>query len=184
MLDTKHLRIIILAAFIAILLIISATLIIANSRDKISQKPTAPDSSETQPQDNEDLQWYIKFSVENQRATAYVEEAYAPVAANGQAYFIGGVAMHPFYPINAGGSPLKPAIPFGTTLYLEKPVKVQGQEYTSFQVMDTGDVYYILWPEYPYWVDIYFGTANYYNQLDANNFGTDQVSYYWIEEWR
>ncbi len=184
MLDTRRLRIIILAAFIAILLIISATLIIANSRHKISQRPARLDSSESQPQDDEDRKWYIKFSVENQRATAYVGEGYAPLGANGQECFIGGVAMHPIYPINSGGSPLKPAIPFGTTLYLEKPVQVQGQEYSSLQVIDTGDVYYGLWPGYPYWVDIYFGTANYYNRLDASNFGTDQLSYYWIEEWR
>lgn len=184
MLETKHLRIVVLATFIAILLIISATFIIANSRNKISQKPAQPELSEDQPLDDQDLKWYIKFSVDNQQATAYVEEAYAPVAANGQEYFIGGVAMHPVYPINAGGNPLKPAIPFGTTLYLDKPIKVQGKEYTSVKVMDTGDVNYRLWSEYPYWLDIYFGTANYYNRLDANEFGTEKVSYYWIEEWR
>ncbi|KUG03969.1 hypothetical protein ASZ90_018632 [hydrocarbon metagenome] len=181
MLESKHLRSMILVTFIAILLIISATLIIANYRNNISQKPIAP--SEKQP-DDEDLDWYIRFSVEDQQATGYVAEAYSPITSSGEVCFIGGVAMHPVYPINAGGDPLIPAIPFGTTLYLDKPINVQGKEYTSFQVMDTGDVYYGLWPEYPYWVDIYFGTANYYNRLDAINFGTEKVSYYWIEEWR
>ncbi len=184
MLETKHLRIVILATFIAILLIISATLIIANYRSNISQKPSVPDESETRPQGEEYLKWYIKFSVEDQQATAYVAEAYSPITASGEVCFIGGVAMHPVYPINAGGNPLIPSIPFGTTLYLDKPVEVQGKEYTSFQVMDTGDVYYGLWPEYPYWVDIYFGTANYYSRLDAKDFGTEKVSYSWIEEWR
>ncbi|NLO20800.1 MAG: hypothetical protein GX119_02210 [Syntrophomonadaceae bacterium] len=185
MLETRRLRLIILITALAILLIISATLIIANSRNKISPKPSRPDSSEIEsPRDLSDVKWYIKFSVENQQATAYVEEAYAPVAANGHDYFIGGVAMHPLYPVNNGGSPLKPVIPFNTTLYLKEPILVQGQEYKSFQVMDTGDIYYGLWPGSPYWLDIYFGTANYYNTLDANAFGTPTVSYYWIEEWR
>jgi len=185
MLDTRHLRIILLITALALVFIILLTVIIDNSRKHISQKPAEPDSSDIQPDsEEEEVHWYIKFSVENQRATAYVEEAYAPVAANGQDYFIGGAAMHPLYPVNYGGSPLEPIIPFGTTLYLSEAIEVQGREYTSVQVMDTGDIYYGLWPESPYWLDIYFGTANYYNHLDARAFGTDEVSYYWFEEWR
>jgi len=184
MLDTRTVRIVIISTFTALLLIISAIVLIANYQNKISQKPDIEDSSEKQNLDAEQFKWYIKFSVKDQRATAYVEEAYAPKAANGGNYFIGGTAMHPLYPINSGGDPLQAVIPFGTTLYLEEPLEVQGSEISSLQVMDTGDVYYGLWPEYPYWLDIYFGTANYYNRLDASNFGTQLVNYYWIEEWR
>lgn len=98
--------------------------------------------------------------------------------------FHGWSGRSSLHPVNYGGSPLQPVIPFGTTLYLEEPVLVQGKEYTSFKVMDTGDVYYGLWPDSPYWLDIYFGTANYYNRLEAKDFGTPRVSYYWFEEWR
>jgi 3D (Asp-Asp-Asp) domain-containing protein len=184
MLETRHLRLIIAITALAILLIISATLIIANSRSKISSKPSKPDSSGLESESQADLKWYIKFSVKNQQATAYVGESYAPLSASGEYCFMGGVAVHPLHPVNYGGSPLQPVIPFGTTLYLEEPVLVQGKEYTSFKVMDTGDVYYGLWPDSPYWLDIYFGTANYYNRLEAKDFGTPRVSYYWFEEWR
>lgn len=185
MLETKHLRLLILLTGLAILLIILATLLIANSRNQISLKPPPLDSSGIESeQDLSDAEWYIKFSVENQQATAYVGESYRPIAASGEVCFIGGLAMHPLYPLNKGGNPLEPVIPFGTTLYLEEPILVQGQEYKSFQVMDTGDVYYGLWRDSPYWLDIYFGTANYYNRQDAKAFGTQRVNYYWIEKWR
>ncbi len=128
--------------------------------------------------------WYVRFSVKDQRSTAYTEESGAPKAANGQPYFLGGIAVHPRYPINDGGSPLQPILPFGTVIFLETPVTIQGQEYDSLTVMDTGDVYYGLWPNYPYWIDIFHGTSNYYNVKEARDYGIPLTNYYWYEEWK
>lgn len=179
MLSSRHMRLIMLASFLVILLIISVTVIISNSQ--ISQKPLQPQPAELNGE--REPKWYIKFSVNNQKATAYVGEG-IPIGASGNYCFIGGVATHPVYPVNSGGHPLQPTIPFGTTIYLDKPIEVQGSQYHSFKVMDTGDVNYRLWPEYPYWIDIYFGNANYYSRLNAREFGSDTVSYSWVEEWR
>lgn len=129
-------------------------------------------------------QWYIRFSVKNQKSTAYTEEIGAAVAANGKSYFIGGIAVHPRYPADSGGDPREPLLPFGTEIYLEKPIKVQSQEFASLKVMDTGDINYRLWPDDPYWLDVYYGAGNYYNTKDANSYGTQVVNYTWYEKWR
>lgn len=179
MLSSRHLRIVLFITLLIILLIIAITIIISNSQ--INQKPKNPQSTE---QTNGDGQkWYVKFSVSNQKATAYVGEG-IPIGASGNHCFIGGVATHPLYPVNSGGHPLQPAIPFGTTIYLNKPLEIQGSSYLSFKVMDTGDVNFRLWPEHPYWLDIYWGNANYYSRLSSQKFGTNIVSYSWVEEWR
>lgn len=127
--------------------------------------------------------WYIQFSVKNQKTTAYTEAVNAPVSSAGKEYFIGSGAVHPRYPLNSGGEARSPIIPFGTTLYLEEPVEVQGQKHTSLVVNDTGDVYYGLWPAHPYWVDVYFGSTNYYNQQSANEAGVKLIDYSWFEPW-
>lgn len=128
--------------------------------------------------------WYIQFSVKNQKSTAYTENSGAPLSASGKEYFIGSIAVHPRYPVNSGGNPLEPLLPFGTEIHLEKPIKVQGQEYKTFKVIDTGDVNYRLWPNHPYWFDVYYGTGNYYNTKDANDYGVPLVNYTWYEKWR
>lgn len=125
--------------------------------------------------------WYVQFSVKNQKSTAYVEEAGAPLASSGISYFIGGVAVHPLYP---GASPLDPAIPFGTTIFLNKPVEVQGQSLQAFKVIDTGDVNFGRFGSSPYWFDIFWGTAGYYNTRQASDYGAKTVDYYWFEPWR
>jgi hypothetical protein len=132
----------------------------------------------------EDKKWYVRFSVKRQKTTAYVEETNAPLAASGQTYFTGGIAVHPRYPVQSGGDPVEPLLPFNTVIYLEKPIVIQGQKYTSLTVMDTGDVNYRLWNSYPYWFDVYFGPANYYNIKEAQAYGTPLVDYYWYEEWK
>ncbi len=128
-------------------------------------------------------QWYIKFSVKKQKTTAYTEAATAPVSSAGKEYFIGSGAVHPRYPINAGGEARNPIIPFGTTLYLDEPLDILGQKHDTLVVNDTGDVYYGLWPAHPYWVDIYFGTSNNYNIKSANQAGVKLINYSWFERW-
>eukprot|EP00825_Cyclidium_porcatum_P013249 TRINITY_DN16987_c0_g1_i2.p2 TRINITY_DN16987_c0_g1~~TRINITY_DN16987_c0_g1_i2.p2 ORF type:complete len:178 (-),score=22.49 TRINITY_DN16987_c0_g1_i2:33-566(-) len=82
-------------------------------------------------------------------------------------YFIGSGAVHPQFPLNAGGEARQPIIPFGTRIYLSEPIDIQGNQYNSLVVNDTGDVYYGLWHKYPYWVDVYAGTTNYYSNKAA-----------------
>lgn len=176
MMESKKLRTIALITIAVILLIIATTLLIANNqKNKVNPKPEVKNS------ETKEGEWYVVFSVKDQKVTAYVDEATVSLSSSGRNYFTGAVAVHPIY---SGADPRKPIIPFGTTLYLDKPIMVQGQERTSFEVIDTGDVYYRLWSEYPYWFDVYFGTGNYYNRKDARDFGTDLVSYYWVEKWR
>jgi len=128
--------------------------------------------------------WYIQFSVNDQHSTAYTEEVGAPLAANGQPYYLGGIAVHPRYPIQYGGDPRIPLLPYGTVIYPEKPIKIQGDFYNALTVMDTGDVDYGLWENHPYWFDVYYGSGDYWTNQAARSFGTPLTSYYWYEEWR
>jgi len=130
-----------------------------------------------------DPKWYIQFSVKKQKSTAYTEAASAPVSSAGKEYFIGSGAVHPRYPLNAGGEARNPIIPFGTTLYLSEPIDVLGEKRDTLVVNDTGDVYYGLWPAHPYWVDIYFGQTNYNNAKSANKAGVQLIDYSWFEPW-
>lgn len=133
--------------------------------------------------DQAEPKWYIKFSVKNQKTTAYTEAASAPVSSAGKEYFIGSGAVHPRYPINAGGEARNPIIPFGTILYLDEPIDILGQKHDTLVVNDTGDVYYGLWPSHPYWIDVYYGTSNYYNIKSAGQAGVKLISYSWFEPW-
>ncbi|MDD4802608.1 MAG: hypothetical protein PHF24_06665 [Syntrophomonas sp.] len=135
------------------------------------------DPAQTEPK------WYVQFSVSGQKATYYTEAPQAPASASSHGYFLGSGAVHPLYPINDGGDALKPIIPFGTVLYLSAPVEIQGNNYNSLVVNDTGDVYYGLWRNYPYWVDIYAGQANYYTNKEAYKSGVKLVDYYWYQPW-
>ncbi len=138
------------------------------------------DIEETGPQP----QWYVRFSVENQKLTFYTEHALAPASASARGYFLGSGAVHPRYPLNEGGEARQPIIPFGTVLFLNQPIEIQGNWYDSLIVNDTGDVYYGLWRKYPYWVDVYFGTTNYYTQKAALEAGVDLINYHWYEPWK
>ncbi len=151
-----------------------------------SQHPVpkpAPKPPQTEKTSQASANWYIRFSVKDQKTTAYTEAASAPVSSAGKEYFIGSGAVHPRYPINSGGEARNPIIPFGTTLYLSEPIDVLGQKKDTLVVNDTGDVYYGLWPAHPYWVDIYFGQTNSYNVKSANNAGVKLIDYTWFEPW-
>ncbi len=169
------LPLIIVAAFIGIYFIFQA-------RPKPEPKP-APDLVQVDPGSQVQPKWYVQFSVKGQKSTFYTETAQAPASAAAQGYFIGSGAVHPMYPLNAGGDALKPIIPFGTRIYLSQPITVQGQQLDSLVVNDTGDVYHGLWRKYPYWVDVYAGTANYYSNQAALESGVNLIGYYWYEPW-
>jgi hypothetical protein len=167
---------------IVLIIAVSASLLIYGQYKKNASPAPKPEITE---RDNEeDYKWYVCFTAREQKTTAYTEEANAPRPANGGSYFPGGIAVHPRYPVQSGGDPLQPILPFGTKIHLMEPIKVQGQEYRSLTVIDTGDVNYGLWSAYPYWFDVYFGTNNYYNNKDANDYGVPLKSYYWYEEWK
>lgn len=142
-----------------------------------------PNSVQNDPSNQVQPKWYVRFSVKGQKSTYYTEAAQAPASASAKGYFIGSGAVHPLYPLNAGGEARTPIIPFGTRIYLSKPIDIQGKQYNSLVVNDTGDVYYGLWRKYPYWVDVYAGTTNYYSNKAALQAGVDLIDYYWYEPW-
>lgn len=125
-------------------------------------------------------QWYLINKASQQISTAYVEPAGAPASASARPYFLGSVAVHPLVP---GGSHLVPIIPFGTVIHLAQPrsITIQGNDYNAFTVLDTGDADWALWPDSPYWVDLYFGTDNYWNRKAASDYGKHFIDYYWYE---
>lgn len=137
------------------------------------------DTGETSPQPH----WYVRFSTENQKQTFYTEQAQAPASASAQGYFLGSGAVHPRHPLNEGGEARQPIIPFGTTLFLSRPIEIQGNWFDHLIVNDTGDVYYGLWRKYPYWVDVYSGVTSYYTQKAALEGGVDLIDYHWYEPW-
>jgi hypothetical protein len=145
-----------------------------------SRKPAPTPPKQT----GQKLNWYMQFSTKQQKSTAYTEEPGAPLAANGKPYHIGGIAVHPRIPLQDGGKATVPIIPFGTVIHLDKPIKVQDREFSSMTVIDTGDVNYGLWPSHPYWVDIYWGSSNYYNNQAARSYGSHLVNYHWYEPWK
>jgi hypothetical protein len=168
---------VILVLFIGIYLIFQA-------KQKPSPKPLpAPDSAQVNPSNQDQPKWYVQFSVKGQKRTFYTEAVRAPASASAKGYFIGSGAVHPQFPLNAGGEARKPIIPFGTRIYLSQPIDIQGNQYSSLVVNDTGDVYYGLWHKYPYWVDVYAGSTNYYSTKAALNAGVDLIDYYWYEPW-
>lgn len=147
-----------------------------------NRKPLNPVTPEKQVERN--YNWYIKLSVKQQKSTGYTEETNAPLAANGHRYYIGGAAVHPRYPLQAGGKATVPLLPFGTEIHLYKPVTVLGNELHSLIVIDTGDVNYGLWSQHPYWFDIYWGSTAAFNVKEARKYGAQLVDYYWYEPWK
>lgn len=149
-----------------------------------NRKPTPVEPKTPPKQVEQNFNWYMQFSVKQQKSTAYTEEPGAPLAANAGNYYIGGVAVHPRYPLRDGGKATVPILPFGTVIHFEKPITVQGQELSSMTVIDTGDVNYGLWPSHPYWFDIFWGSTNYYNNKSARAYGANLVDYHWYEPWQ
>ncbi|NLU50676.1 MAG: hypothetical protein GXX09_09790 [Syntrophomonadaceae bacterium] len=124
--------------------------------------------------------WVMTVNVvTDQRATAYTESTGARPASSGQPYTLGSVAVHPETP---GGDPTKPIIPYGTTIRLINPkhITIQGQKFNHLKVIDTGDVYWSLRNESPYWIDLYFGTTGSWSYREASRFGVKKVDYYWF----
>ena len=128
--------------------------------------------------------WFVRFAVENQKSTYYTSYAEEPASASSRGYFLGSGAVHPRHPLNEGGNALEPIIPFGTTIFLAQPVEIQGNWYDTLEINDTGDVNYRLWRQYPYWVDVYAGTVNYYTEKAALEQGIDLIDYHWYEPWQ
>lgn len=168
----------------AITIIILVLLLLASLAGCSTKKDSSEQPAKKPLTKNQEAKWYIQFSVKDQHSTAYTEEAGAPLAANGQPYYFGGVAVHPRYPIQYGGDPRTPLLPYGTTIYPDKPIKIQGRYYSALSVMDTGDVDYALWENHPYWFDVYYGSGDWWATQDARKYGTPLTSYSWYEEWR
>lgn len=163
----------IIAYAISVVIILVALWFISEKKplSEVPQKPLT-ETAETE--------WYVKFSVKDQKSTAYLNYS-GVLPSSGGRYYIGGVAVHPIYP---GADPRQPIIPYGTMIYLEEPVKVHGREMSAFKVIDTGDIYYGRYGSTPYWIDIYWGSGDYYSNRSATDFGIQTVNYYWYEPWR
>ena len=153
---------------IPVVIVLLALWLIAGKKPpaEVPQKPLA---------EKAEAQWYVKFSVKDQKSTAYLNYSGALPSSGGR-YYIGGVAVHPIYP---GADPRQPIIPYGTMIYLEQPVKVHGREMSAFTVIDTGDIYYGRYGSTPYWIDIYWGSGGYYGNLSATEL-TQTVDYHWF----
>lgn len=164
---------VLVGAALLLLLAVLCAMIIKKPPAEAPQKPLVVEEPETQ--------WYIRFYVQNQKTTAYVEPNLEQLASSGGGYYIGGVAVHPLKP---GSDPRNPIIPFGTMIYLDEPLQVQGREMSAFKVIDTGDVAYGRYGSTPYWFDIYWGQSDYYNVQEASKFGIKTVNFYWYEPWR
>lgn len=160
----------------AAILLLLGSLWVGIGKKHLSEVPRKPDVEQKQ-----EKQWYVRFSVRNQKATAYVDSARGQLASSGKVCHIGGVAVHPLRP---GIDPRNPIIPFDTIIYLDEPLEVQGRTMSAFSVIDTGDVVYGRYGGTPYWFDIYWGQSNYYNVKAASEFGIQNVSYHWYEPWR
>ncbi|MDD3853995.1 MAG: hypothetical protein PHD40_10150 [Syntrophomonadaceae bacterium] len=163
---------------LSVLAVLFIVLLAIAIRQPGSDKKPLPQTKSPEPQ------WYVVFSVKNQKATAYTEASQAPISSGGKEYALGTIAVHPLVPSQYGGDPRVPMIPFNTEIILSRPITIQGNEYDSLKVIDTGDINYRLWPEYPYWIDVFHGTTNYYSHKAALNYGTDLIDYYWVEKWR
>lgn len=187
MISKRYALITALAAVSLVVLLGIIYFTVTDNSKNISRKPensSPPKVEPKKPNPEQDYKWYIKFSVKGQKSTAYTEDPYAPVGASGNPYYFGGVAVHPRHPLQYGGKATVPILPFGTEIHLNQPINVQGEEIQSFVVMDTGDVHYGLWPDHPYWFDVYWGSTNYYNVKDARRYGAHLTDYYWYEPWK
>lgn len=67
-----------------------------------------------------------------------------------------------------------PYIPFGTRIYYENAVTIQGNQYASFDVQDTGDLDFIL---SDYWTGLYFGVSTASSEKAVADYGQPTVTY-------
>jgi hypothetical protein len=164
-------RLYVLAAVLGLLLV--AVVIWWSSQTEPEKKPLPTEED-----------WYVIFSVNNQKATAYTNHSGNALSSSGKQYFLGAVAVHPRDPVNAGGDPLKPIIPYDTVLHLYEPLEINGQAFSTLQVIDTGDINYRLYSGSPYWIDVYHGSGDYWSIVNSQEFGIQEVDYYWVEKWK
>lgn len=109
------------------------------------------------------LNWNTKV---NQDSTAYTSSTSARTAS-GVKPKVGMAAVHQY-------STGTPYIPFGTTIYFESTVNIQGDNYAFFDVEDTGDLRF---KRTSYWTDLYFGTSTSANNKAALNYGIKKINY-------
>lgn len=107
------------------------------------------------------------IQVYNQNSTAYLATGY--LTASGLIPAVGMCAVHHY----SSGSPY---IPFGTSIYYDNSVQIQGQNYSIFDVEDTGDPNFV---QSAYWTDLFFGANTSANQTAALNYGNNLVGYKW-----
>lgn len=106
----------------------------------------------------------------NQDSTMYLETGNP--CASGNYPYVGCVAVH-----RKSSTDRTPIIPFGTRIYYEDDsVNINGANYESFIVEDTGDKNYI---RSTYWTDVYGGANNAANYAMAINYGLKTVDISW-----
>lgn len=167
----------ILFLIISLLGLTVVILLVLQIRNPPERSLRPPASADTQPY------WVMALNVaREQHTTAYTESPGSRPSASGHHYFVGSVAVHPEVPVSGGGDPLDPIIPFGTTIHLIDPpgITIHGNKYSSFKVIDTGDVNWSLRGESPYWIDLYYGPTSRSSYQDAAEHGVGTVDYYWF----
>lgn len=181
LLNSRQQRQIIAIIFIAAAILITFIWLLLSPPAKKTLPPSPPPKAEKTPAED-----YLICVASQQMTTGYTEAGSAPPGSSGQGYFPGSVAVHPRVGTQWGGDPRHPIIPFGTTLHLLDPqaVKINDQWYDTLIVNDTGDTNMRLWSAYPYWLDLYFGSTNYWSNRSARDYGTRKADYYWVEKWR
>lgn len=106
----------------------------------------------------------------DQDSTMYLETGNA--CASGNYPYVGCVAVH-----RKSSTDRTPIIPFGTRIYYEDDsVNINGGNYSSFIVEDTGDKKYI---RSTYWTDVYGGANTASNYAMAINYGLKTVDISW-----
>lgn len=131
-----------------------------------SQKNKKESSSEKVKDSNLNVNsssWIVRV---DQDSTAYTSRTGARTAS-GAVPKIGMAAVHQY----SSGTPY---IPFGTRIYYENAVTIQGNQYASFDVQDTGDLDFNL---SDYWTDLYFGISTASSEKAVVNYGQPTVTY-------
>lgn len=106
----------------------------------------------------------------NQDSTMYLETGNP--CASGVYPYLGCVAVH-----RKSTTDYSPVIPFGTTInYLSDSVNINGRNFESFTVEDTGDKDYV---RSTYWTDVYGGANTSANRTMAWNYGVKKVDISW-----
>jgi len=111
----------------------------------------------------------------NQDSTAYVAKK-GSLTASGKAPSVGMCAMHTNVTTRTGAT-TKDVVRFGTPIYMDKSVNVNGKLRSIFYVEDRGAGN----GRTKYWIDIYFGNKTNATYKAAINYGIRKVSYYYYK---